>query len=180
MLGLWFQSIFVGLCSIFTIAIFLVIYGRMIEVYLTVSVGPIPFTMANRGVGPDGAELFEVPAGPGLSGVSLIMVCVGIYAVLAEYRRGDDITGDLGRSGYTVLLCYTLFAPAAYIKEPVWAALTEAAMKNTRSSTLRIRPGARRASRARGAESHYPTMEIAAIRRRPPVGAYDKDCALFL
>ena len=34
LLGLWFQSIFVGLCShILTIAIFLVIYGRMIEVY---------------------------------------------------------------------------------------------------------------------------------------------------
>ena len=44
LLGLWFQSVFVGLCShILTIAIFLVIYGRMIEVYLTVSVGPIPF-----------------------------------------------------------------------------------------------------------------------------------------
>ena len=34
LLGLWFQSVFVGLCShILTIAIFLVIYGRMIEVY---------------------------------------------------------------------------------------------------------------------------------------------------
>ena len=34
LLGLWFQSVFVGLCShILTIAIFLVIYGRMIEIY---------------------------------------------------------------------------------------------------------------------------------------------------
>ena len=48
LLGLWFQSVFVGLCShILTIAIFLVIYGRMIEVYLTVSVGPIPFAVGD-------------------------------------------------------------------------------------------------------------------------------------
>lgn len=34
LLGLWFQSVFVGLCTqILSICIFLVIYGRMIEVY---------------------------------------------------------------------------------------------------------------------------------------------------
>ena len=43
LLGLWFQSIFVGLCTqILSICIFLVIYGRMIEVYLVTSIGPIP------------------------------------------------------------------------------------------------------------------------------------------
>ena len=42
LLGLWFQSIFVGLCTqILSICIFLVIYGRMIEVYLVTSIGPI-------------------------------------------------------------------------------------------------------------------------------------------
>lgn len=50
LLGLWFQSVFVGLCTqILSICIFLVIYGRMIEVYLVTSIGLIPFaTMANR------------------------------------------------------------------------------------------------------------------------------------
>ena len=54
LLGLWFQSVFVGLCTqILSICIFLVIYGRMIEVYLVTSIGPIPFaTMVNREAGP--------------------------------------------------------------------------------------------------------------------------------
>ena len=34
LLGLWFQSLFVGICTwAITICIFIVIYGRMIEVY---------------------------------------------------------------------------------------------------------------------------------------------------
>ena len=50
LLGLWFQSVFVGLCTpMFSVFIFLVIYGRMIEVYLVTSIGPISFaTMVNR------------------------------------------------------------------------------------------------------------------------------------
>ena len=50
LLGLWFQSLFVGICTwAITICIFIVIYGRMIEVYLVTSVAPIPMaTMANR------------------------------------------------------------------------------------------------------------------------------------
>lgn len=48
--GLWFQSLFVGICTwAITICIFIVIYGRMIEVYLVTSVAPIPMaTMADR------------------------------------------------------------------------------------------------------------------------------------
>ena len=85
LLGLWFQSIFVGLCShILTIAIFLVIYGRMIEVYLTVSVGPIPFaTMANREWGQTGQNYLKSLLALGFQAF-LIMVCVGIYAVLVQ------------------------------------------------------------------------------------------------
>ena len=94
LLGLWFQSIFVGLCShILTIAIFLVIYGRMIEVYLTVSVGPIPFaTMANREWGQTGQNYLKSLLALGFQAF-LIMVCVGIYAVLVQnIAVGDDIT----------------------------------------------------------------------------------------
>ena len=79
LLGLWFQSVFVGLCShILTIAIFLVIYGRMIEVYLTVSVGPIPFaTMVNREWGHTGQNYLKSLLALGFQAF-LIMVCVGI------------------------------------------------------------------------------------------------------
>lgn len=112
LLGLWFQSVFVGLCShILTIAIFLVIYGRMIEVYLTVSVGPIPFaTMVNREWGHTGQNYLKSLLALGFQAF-LIMVCVGIYAVLVQnIAVGDDITVAIWECmGYTVLLCYTLF-----------------------------------------------------------------------
>ena len=119
LLGLWFQSVFVGLCShILTIAIFLVIYGRMIEVYLTVSVGPIPFaTMVNREWGQTGQNYLKSLLALGFQAF-LIMVCVGIYAVLVQnIAVGDDITVAIWEClGYTVLLCYTLFRTGSLAK----------------------------------------------------------------
>ena len=119
LLGLWFQSVFVGLCShILTIAIFLVIYGRMIEVYLTVSVGPIPFaTMVNREWGHTGQNYLKSLLALGFQAF-LIMVCVGIYAVLVQnIAVGDDITVAIWECmGYTVLLCYTLFKTGSLAK----------------------------------------------------------------
>ena len=113
LLGLWFQSVFVGLCShILTISIFLVIYGRMIEVYLTVSVGPIPFaTMVNREWGHTGQNYLKSLLALGFQAF-LIMVCVGIYAVLLQ-----NITVAIWECmGYTVLLCYTLFKTGSLAK----------------------------------------------------------------
>ena len=119
LLSLWFQSVFVGLCShILTIAIFLVIYGRMIEVYLTVSVGPIPFaTMVNREWGHTGQNYLKSLLALGFQAF-LIMVCVGIYAVLVQnIAVGDDITVAIWECmGYTVLLCYTLFKTGSLAK----------------------------------------------------------------
>ena len=119
LLGLWFQSVFVGLCShILTIAIFLVIYGRMIEVYLTVSVGPIPFaTMVNREWGHTGQNYLKSLLALGFQAF-LIMVCVGIYAVLVQnIAVVDDITVAIWECmGYTVLLCYTLFKTGSLAK----------------------------------------------------------------
>ena len=112
LLGLWFQSIFVGLCAhILTIAIILVIYGRMIEIYLVTSIGPIPFaTMVNREWGHTGQNYLRSLLALGFQAF-LIMVCVGIYAVLVQnIAVGDNITTAIWEClGYTVLLCYTLF-----------------------------------------------------------------------
>ena len=119
LLGLWFQSIFVGLCShILTIAIFLVIYGRMIEVYLVTSIGPIPFaTMVNREWGQTGQNYLKSLLALGFQAF-LLMVCVGIYAVLVQnIAVGDDITVAIWEClGYTVLLCYTLFKTGSLAK----------------------------------------------------------------
>ncbi len=94
LLGLWFQSVFVGLCTqILSICIFLVIYGRMIEVYLVTSIGPIPFaTMVNREWGSTGQNYLRSLLALGFQAF-LIMICVGIYAVLVEGRRRSALSG---------------------------------------------------------------------------------------
>ena len=119
LLGLWFQSIFVGLCAhILTIAIILVIYGRMIEIYLVTSIGPIPFaTMVNREWGHTGQNYLRSLLVLGFQAF-LIMVCVGIYAVLVQnIAVGDNITTAIWEClGYTVLLCYTLFKTGSLAK----------------------------------------------------------------
>ena len=119
LLGLWFQSIFVGLCAhILTIAIILVIYGRMIEIYLVTSIGPIPFaTMVNREWGHTGQNYLRSLLALGFQAF-LLRVCVGIYAVLVQnIAVGDNITTAIWEClGYTVLLCYTLFKTGSLAK----------------------------------------------------------------
>ena len=119
LLGLWFQSVFVGLCShILTIAIFLVIYGRMIEVYLTASVGPVPLaTMTNREWGSAGQNYLKSLFALAFQAF-LIMVCVGIYSVLVQGIATDgDLSGAIWACmGYTVLLCFSLFKTGSVAK----------------------------------------------------------------
>ena len=83
--GLWFQSLFVGLTmNALSICIMLVIYGRMIEVYLTTSVGPIPLaTMTNRDWSHTGQNYLKSLFALAFQAF-LIMVCVGIYSVLVH------------------------------------------------------------------------------------------------
>lgn len=112
LLGLWFQSLFVGICTwAITICIFIVIYGRMIEVYLVTSVAPIPMaTMANREWGQMGQNYLRTLFALGFQAF-LIMVCVAIYSVLVQ---DISVSGDISKAiwtcmGYTVLLCFCLF-----------------------------------------------------------------------
>ena len=117
--GLWFQSIFVRLTmNALSICIMLVIYGRMIEVYLTTSVGPIPLaTMTNRDWGHTGQNYLKSLFALAFQAF-LIMVCVGIYSVLV---RNIGTTGDISGAiwacmGYTVLLCFALFKTGSLSK----------------------------------------------------------------
>ena len=112
LLGLWFQSLFVGICTwAITICIFIVIYGRMIEVYLVTSVAPIPMaTMANREWGQMGQNYLRTLFALGFQAF-LIMVCVAIYSVLVQ---NISVSGDISNAiwtcmGNTVLLCFCLF-----------------------------------------------------------------------
>ena len=112
LLGLWFQSLFVGICTwAITICIFIVIYGRMIEVYLVTSVAPSPrATMANREWGQMGQNYLRTLLALGFQAF-LIMVCVAIYSVLVQnISVSTDISTAIWTCmGYTVLLCFCLF-----------------------------------------------------------------------
>lgn len=117
--GLWFQSIFVGLTmKALTICIFLVIYGRMLEIYLMTSLGPIPLaTMTNREWSGMGQNYLKSLLALGFQAF-LIMVCVGIYAVLVRSISTDaDIIAAIWTCmGYTVLLCFALFKTGSLAK----------------------------------------------------------------
>lgn len=93
-------------------------YGRMIEIYLTVSLAPIPFsTMANREWGQMGTNYLRSLFALGFQGF-LILVCVAIYAVLVQsIPSSGDIHGAIwGTAGYTVLLAFALFKTGSLSK----------------------------------------------------------------
>ena len=117
--GLWFQSLFIGFTmQALSICIFLVIYGRMIEIYLVTSVGPIPMaTMVNREWGGMGQNYLRSLLALAFQAF-LIMVCVGIYAVLVQNiaTETDIIKAVWTTLGYTVLLCFTLFKTGSLAK----------------------------------------------------------------
>lgn len=119
LLGIWLQSMVVGLTMhILSACIFVVIYGRMLEIYMTTSLAPIPFaTMANREWGGMGQNYLKSMLALGFQAF-LIMVCVGIYAVLVQSIATDEdiITAIWTCMGYTVLLCFTLFKTGSLAK----------------------------------------------------------------
>ena len=119
LLGIWLQSMFIGMTMrALTICIFVVIYGRMIEIYLMTSLGAIPFaTMVNREWGGMGQNYLKSMLALGFQAF-LIMVCVGIYAVLVQSIATDsDIMAAIWTCvGYTVLLCFTLFKTGSLSK----------------------------------------------------------------
>lgn len=112
LLGLWLQSSFIGITMwALNIAIFVIVYGRMLQIYLLTSLAPIPFaTLSNREIGSMGQNYFKSLSAVGFQGL-LILVCVAIYAVLVQgIAVGDDPIGAIwGCVGYTVLLCFMLF-----------------------------------------------------------------------
>jgi len=117
--GLWFQSIFVGITmKALSVCIFIIIYGRMLEIYLMTSLGPIPLaTMVNREWGSMGQNYLKSLLALGFQAF-LIMVCVGIYAVLVQNiaTETDIIAAIWACMGYTVLLCFTLFKTGSLSK----------------------------------------------------------------
>ena len=117
--GLWFQSLFIGITMwALYICIFIVIYGRMIEIYLVTSVAPIPMAaMMGKEWGGMGQNYLRSLLVLGFQAF-LIIVCVAIYAVLVQnIALEDDIIMAIWSCvGYTVLLCFTLFKTGSLAK----------------------------------------------------------------
>ena len=117
--GLCFQSLFVGITMwALTICIFIITYGRMLEIYLVTSMAPIPMAaMLGREWGGIGQNYLKSLFALGFQAF-LIMVCVAIYAVLVQnISVSNDISAAIWTCmGYTVLLCFTLFKTGSLSK----------------------------------------------------------------
>ena len=110
--GLWLQlSIIDVLTWILSKLIFVIIYCRMIEIYMYVSLAPIPFaTFGNKEQSMIGQNYMRSLFALGFQGF-LIMICVGIYAMLVStISFSSDIIGSVwGMVGYTLLLAFSIF-----------------------------------------------------------------------
>ena len=119
LLGLWLQSFVVGFTMWgLTICIFIIIYGRMIEIYLVTSIAPIPMaTMMGKEWGGMGQNYLRSLLALAFQGF-LIIICIAIYAVLVQNMLIDDniSTAIWLCMGYTVLLCFTLFKTSSLAK----------------------------------------------------------------
>ncbi|ATL89914.1 VirB6/TrbL-like conjugal transfer protein, CD1112 family [Faecalibacterium prausnitzii] len=119
LLGLYLQTFVVQVTMLALSAIiFVIVYGRMVEIYLMVSLAPIPFaTFGNHEQRHTGQNYLRSLFALGFQGF-LIMICVGIYAVLIQNLSFSDniISSIWGVMGYTVLLAFTLFKTGSLAK----------------------------------------------------------------
>lgn len=119
LLGLWLQSFLIKLVVVaINIVVFVIVYGRIVEIYLLTSLAPVPMaTMVNREAGHMGQNYLKSLCAVGFQGL-LILVCVGIYAKLIQSIAigGDPIGAIWTVIGYTVLLCFTMFKTGSLSK----------------------------------------------------------------
>jgi hypothetical protein len=113
------ETMLVSLCmKVMGVVITVILYGRMIEIYLTCSVAPIPLaTMANREWGQMGNNYLRALFALAFQGFFL-MVCVGIYAVLVnDMIIADNIHSAIfSIAAYTVLLCFAMMKTGSLAK----------------------------------------------------------------
>ena len=119
LIGLGMETMIVSLgMKIMSVLITVILYGRMIEIYLYVSVAPIPAaTVTNREWGTIGTNYLKGLIALAFQGF-FIMVCVAIYAVLvASVAVADNLhTALWSVAAYTVILCFSLFKTGSLSK----------------------------------------------------------------
>lgn len=119
LLGLWLETHVVGLClSVLSVVIFIIVWGRMIEIYFVISLAPIPLsTMVNRDWGTMGNNYFKSLFAVAFQGF-LIMISIAMYAVLVKgIATADSVHSAIwGTAGYTALLAFALFKTGSLAK----------------------------------------------------------------
>lgn len=118
--GLWIHSMLIGITiPVLTLLIFVIVNGRMIEIYFLTSMSSVPMaTITSRERGQIGDNYLRSLFALGFQAF-LIIVCIAIYAVkVQEIAIGDDITAAIWDClGYTVLLCFSLFMTGPMAKK---------------------------------------------------------------
>lgn len=119
LIGLGIETMIVSLCmKIMSVLITVILYGRMIEIYLYISVAPVPFaTLSNREWGSIGNNYIKGLCALAFQGF-FIMVCVGIYSALVASVAvaGNLHTALWSVAAYTVILCFSLFKTGSLAK----------------------------------------------------------------
>ena len=119
LIGLGMETMIISLCmKIMSVLITVILYGRMIEIYLYVSVAPIPCaTATNREWGTIGSNYLKGLIALAFQGF-FIMVCVAIYAILvASVAVAANLHSALWSvAAYTVILCFSLFKTGSLSK----------------------------------------------------------------
>ena len=119
LIGILMQSLIVQVVVLaLNIVVFIIVYGRMIEIYIYTSLAPLPMaTLTSREMGSMGQNYLKSLLAVGFQGL-LIMVCVAIYAVLIQSiaTSGDPIGAIWASIGYTILLCFTMFKTGTVAK----------------------------------------------------------------
>ncbi len=119
LIGLGMETMICSFCmKIMSVLITVILYGRMIEIYLYVSVAPVPFaTLVNREWGGVGSNYIKGVIALAFQGF-FIMVCVAIYAVLvSSVAVASNLHSALWQvMAYTVVLCFSLFKTGSLAK----------------------------------------------------------------
>lgn len=119
LLGLWLETHVVGLClDVLSVVIFIIVWGRIIEIYFVISLAPIPMsTMVNRDWGTMGNNYFKSLFAVAFQGF-LIMITIAIYAVLVKsIGTAESVHAAIwGTAGYTALLAFALFKTGSLAK----------------------------------------------------------------
>ena len=119
LIGLGIETMIISLCmKIMSVLITVILYGRMTEIYLYISVAPVPFaTLSNREWGSIGNNYIKGLGALAFQGF-FIMVCVAIYSVLVS---GIAVAPNLHTAlwsvaAYTIILCFSLFKTGSLAK----------------------------------------------------------------